>query len=231
MRVVDGITEWLQALGVEHYFGYAGGAVWPLMDALVDHPEMEGIQAKHESHAIHMSDIYFRTHHKLAPVIVTKGPGLLNCVGGVASAMHDMSAVIVIAGSGPTHFLGKGGMQELYYHGFEDAVSVMRPVTKGAWLLGAAGHGDRGAQPGLQACGLRSARAGLHPDPDRRSASGRGGGDRISVAACDHVPVSAGQVEHAADRGAAGAGAAARSARRWRGGVLTGSGRRRADAG
>jgi acetolactate synthase-1/2/3 large subunit len=135
MRVVDAIGQWFQELGVEHYFGYAGGAVWPLMDALVDHPEMEGIQAKHESHAVHMADIYYRTHHKVAPVIVTKGPGLLNCVGGVASAMHDMSAVIVIAGSGPTHFLGKGGMQELYYHGFEDAVSVMRPVTKGAWLL------------------------------------------------------------------------------------------------
>jgi acetolactate synthase-1/2/3 large subunit len=135
MRVVDGIAEWFEALSVEHYFGYAGGAVWPLMDALVDHPEMEGIQAKHESHAVHMADIYFRTHHKVAPVIVTKGPGLLNCVGGVASAMHDMSAVILIAGSGPTHFLGKGGMQELYYHGFEDAISVMRPVTKGAWLL------------------------------------------------------------------------------------------------
>jgi acetolactate synthase-1/2/3 large subunit len=135
MRVVDGIASWFEQLGTEHYFGYAGGAVWPLMDALIDHPEMEGIQAKHESHAVHMADIYYRTHGKVAPVIVTKGPGLLNCVGGVASAMHDTSAVIVIAGSGSTHFFGKAGMQELYYHGFEDAVSVMRPVTKGSWLL------------------------------------------------------------------------------------------------
>src|SRR6185437_13204402 len=135
MRVVDAIAEWFECLGVEHYFGYAGGAVWPLLDALVDHPEIEGIQAKHESHAVHMADIYYRTHHKVAPVILSKGPGLLNGVGGIASAMHDMSAVVVIAGSGSTHFLGKGGMQELYYHGFEDAVSVMRPVTKGSWLL------------------------------------------------------------------------------------------------
>jgi len=72
---------------------------------------------------------------KIAPVLVTKGPGLLNCVGGVATAMHDMSALLVFAGCGPTHFFGKGGMQELYYHGFEDAVSVMRPVTKGTWLV------------------------------------------------------------------------------------------------
>src|SRR5690606_1651572 len=71
----------------------------------------------------------------LAPVIVTKGPGLLNCPGAMANAMHDSAAVLLIAGSGPTHFFGKGGFQEIYYHGFEDAVNVMRPVTKGAWLV------------------------------------------------------------------------------------------------
>jgi acetolactate synthase I/II/III large subunit len=135
MRVVDAIVDWFELIGVDHYFGYAGGAVWPFMDALVDHPEMEGIQAKHESHAVHMADIYYRSTGNIAPVLVTKGPGLLNCVGGVATAMHDMSALLVFAGSGPTHFFGKGGMQELYYHGFEDAVSVMRPVTKGTWLV------------------------------------------------------------------------------------------------
>ena len=135
MRVVDAIVDWFETIQVEKYFGYAGGAVWPFMDALIDHPEMEGIQAKHESHAVHMADIYYRTSGKVAPVIVTKGPGLLNCVGGVASAMHDMSAVMLIAGSGSTHFLGKGGMQEIYYKGFEDAVSVLRPVTKGSWQV------------------------------------------------------------------------------------------------
>jgi acetolactate synthase-1/2/3 large subunit len=135
VRVVDAITAWFEEIHVDHYFGYAGGAIWPFMDALIDHPEMEGIQAKHESHAVHMADIYYRTTGRIAPVLVTKGPGLLNCVGGVASAMHDMSAVMLIAGSGSTHFLGKGGMQEIYYQGFEDAISVMRPVTKGAWLL------------------------------------------------------------------------------------------------
>jgi acetolactate synthase-1/2/3 large subunit len=135
MRVVDAIATWFTELEVDTYFGYAGGAIWPFMDALIDHPEMQGIQAKHESHAVHMADIYYRSKKRLAPVIVTKGPGLLNCVGGAATAMHDMSAVLIIAGSGPTHFLGKGGMQEIYYNGFEDAISVMRPVTKGAWLL------------------------------------------------------------------------------------------------
>lgn len=134
-RVVDAIATWFADLGVTHYFGYAGGAMWPFLDAFVDHPEMEGIQAKHESHAVHQADIYYRTTGRIAPVFVTKGPGLLNCVGAMATAMHDMAAVLLIAGSGPTHFLGKGGMQEIYYNGFEDAISIFRPVTKGAWLL------------------------------------------------------------------------------------------------
>lgn len=135
MRVVDAVAEWFEAAGFTHYFGYAGGAVWPFLDALIDHPELEGIQAKHESHAVHMADAYFRTTGRVAPVLVTKGPGLLNCVGAIASAMHDPSALMVFASAGSTHLMGKGGMQELYYNGFEDAVSVLRPVTKGTWML------------------------------------------------------------------------------------------------
>jgi acetolactate synthase I/II/III large subunit len=135
MRVVDAVAEWFESAGFTHYFGYAGGAIWPFLDALIDHPELEGIQAKHESHAVHMADVYYRTTGRVAPVLVTKGPGLLNCVGAVASAMHDPSALMVFAGAGSTHLMGKGGMQELYYNGFEDAVSVFRPVTKGSWML------------------------------------------------------------------------------------------------
>ncbi|WP_162606612.1 thiamine pyrophosphate-binding protein [Jiangella asiatica] len=134
MRTVDAVAEWLEAAGTTHYYGYAGGAVWPLLDALVDRPELRGVQAKHESHAVHQADIHYRTTGRVAAVIVTKGPGLLNCVGGVASAMHDGIPLLVIAGSGPTHFMGKGGMQELFYAGFDDAVPVFKPVTKGAWL-------------------------------------------------------------------------------------------------
>ena len=134
MRVVDAVASWFAEIGVTDYFGYAGGAMWPFLDALVDHPEMDGIQAKIESNAVHMADVYYRTSGRIAPVIVTKGPGLLNCVGGMASAMHDTSAILLIAGAGSTHFLGKGGMQEMYYKGHEDALNVLRPVTKGVWM-------------------------------------------------------------------------------------------------
>jgi acetolactate synthase I/II/III large subunit len=135
MRVVDAIATWFQGVGVQHYFGYAGGAIWPFLDAMVDHPEMVGIQAKVEQNAVHAADVYYRTTGRIAPVLVTKGPGLLNTVGGLATAMHDTSAVMVIAGAGSTHFFGKAGMQEIYYKGYEDAVNVFRPVVKGTWLV------------------------------------------------------------------------------------------------
>lgn len=134
MRVVDAVAGWFEEIGVQHYFGYAGGAIWPFLDALVDHPKLQGIQGKVEHNAVHAADIYYRTTGRIAPVVVTKGPGLLNCVGGCASAMHDTSALLIIAGAGSTHFFGKGGMQELYYKGHEDALNVFRPVTKGVWM-------------------------------------------------------------------------------------------------
>lgn len=134
MRVVDAICAWFEKAGIERYFGIAGGAVWPFLDALVDHPNLKGIQAKHESHAVHQADVYYRLTGKVAPVIVTKGPGLLNTVGAIANAMHDSVPVLLLSGATSTHILGKGSMQELYYKGFEDAVSIFRPVTKGAWM-------------------------------------------------------------------------------------------------
>lgn len=135
MRVVDAIASWFKGVGITHYFGYAGGAIWPMLDAFVDHPDIRGIQAKVEHNAVHAADIYYRTTGQLAPVLVTKGPGLLNTVGGLATAMHDTSAVMVIAGAGSTHFFGKAGMQEIYYKGYEDALNVLRPVVKGTWLV------------------------------------------------------------------------------------------------
>ena len=68
MRVVDAVAEWFEVAGFKHYFGYAGGAVWPFLDALTDKPEIDGIQAKHESHAVHMADLYYRVSGRIAPV-------------------------------------------------------------------------------------------------------------------------------------------------------------------
>jgi acetolactate synthase-1/2/3 large subunit len=135
VRVVDAVAEWFETVGLDTYLGYAGGAIWPLLDAFVDKPNLRGIQAKNEGHAVHMADVYYRITGRIAPVLVSKGPGLLNTVGATASAMHDSSAALILAGSGSTHFLGRAGMQEMFYRGFENAVDVFRPITKGAWLV------------------------------------------------------------------------------------------------
>lgn len=52
MRVVDAVAEWFGQVGIQYYFGYAGGAIWALMDALVDKPHIDGIQAKEASHSL-----------------------------------------------------------------------------------------------------------------------------------------------------------------------------------
>src|SRR5579872_1202725 len=76
MRVTDAIGDWFAERGFQHYFGYAGAAALPLLDGLAGHPEIVGIQPKHESHAVHMADVYYRVTGRLAPVVVTKGPGV-----------------------------------------------------------------------------------------------------------------------------------------------------------
>src|SRR4051812_13281618 len=106
MRVADAVAQWFEKSGFRHYFGYAGGGVWPLLSGLAEKPAIEGIQTKHESHAVHMADIYYRATGRLAPVILSKGPGLLNAVGGCASAMHESVPVMLLAGGATTHFLG-----------------------------------------------------------------------------------------------------------------------------
>ncbi|MGH2638683.1 MAG: thiamine pyrophosphate-binding protein, partial [Rhabdochlamydiaceae bacterium] len=114
---------------------YIGGTVWPFLDALIDKPQLKGIQPKHEAAAVQMADAYYRLKHKIAPVIVTKGPGVLNTVCALSNAMHDSSAVVLISGAGATQFFDRGGFEEIYYHQHEDTTSVFRPLVKRAWLV------------------------------------------------------------------------------------------------
>lgn len=132
---MDAIAQYFVNEGVEHYFGYIGGTIWPFLDALVDKPQLKGIQPRHEAAAVQMADAYYRINHKIAPVIVTKGPGVLNTVCALSNAMHDSSAVVLIAGAGATQFFDRGGFEEVYYHQAEDTTSVFRPIVKRAWLV------------------------------------------------------------------------------------------------
>jgi acetolactate synthase I/II/III large subunit len=135
MKVVEAIAEFFVEAGFKHYFGVPGGAIWAILDALIDHPELKGIVGRTEGEAVNMADVYFRSTGRVAPVIATKGPGVLNMPNAIANAMFESSAVLAIGASGPTQFFGKGGFEEVYFHQDEDTVSIFRPIVKRAWLV------------------------------------------------------------------------------------------------
>ena len=132
MRVVDAIAEWFEVAGFKHYFGYAGGSIWPFLDALTDKPKIEGIQAKHESHAVHMADMYYRVTGKIAPVIVKKGPGLLNAVGAAPAPCTNSAPVLIIAGgSAPPISWARPACRRFSITGSRTRMSIFRPVMQG----------------------------------------------------------------------------------------------------
>lgn len=135
MRVVDAIAEFFVEAGFTHYFGIPGGAIWGILDGLIDHPELKGVVGKMENQAVHMADMYYRATGRVAPVLATKGPGVLNMPAGLANAMNESSAVLAIGASGPTQFFGKGGFEEIFFHSDEDTISIFRPIVKQAWLV------------------------------------------------------------------------------------------------
>lgn len=135
MRVVDAIADFFVEAGFTHYFGIPGGAIWAMLDALIDHPELKGVVGKMENQAVHMADMYFRATGRVAPVLATKGPGVLNMPAALTNAMNESSAVLAIGASGPTQFFGKGGFEEIYFHTDEDTISIFKPIVKQAWLV------------------------------------------------------------------------------------------------
>lgn len=135
MRVVDAIAQFFVEAGFQHYFGVPGGAVWAILDGLIDYPQLKGIVGRTEGEAVNMADVYFRATGRVAPVIVTKGPGVLNMPNAISNAMFESSAVLAIGASGPTQFFGKGGFEEVYFHHDEDTISIFRPIVKYAWLV------------------------------------------------------------------------------------------------
>lgn len=135
MKVSEAIAQFFVEAGFKHYFGVPGGAIWAMLDGLIDHPEIKGIVSRQENEAVHMADMYYRATGRVAPVIATKGPGVLNMPNALSNAMFESSAVLAIGASGPTQFFGKGGFEEIYFHQDEDTLSVFRPIVKQCWLV------------------------------------------------------------------------------------------------
>ena len=122
----------IQALvdhGVEVIFGYPGGAVLPIYDALFEHDRIQHILVRHEQAAVHAAEGYARSTGKPGVVLVTSGPGATNAVTGLADALMDSIPIICLTGQVPTHLIGSDAFQEA------DTVGITRPCTKHNWLV------------------------------------------------------------------------------------------------
>lgn len=123
------LVECLKAEGVEVVFGYPGGAVLHIYDALFQQEQVKHILVRHEQGAVHMADGYARATGKPGVVLVTSGPGATNAVTGIATAHMDSIPLIVFTGQVPTSLIGNDAFQEV------DSVGVTRPCVKHNFLV------------------------------------------------------------------------------------------------
>ena len=131
-EVLRGAEIFIRALkdeGIKHLFGYPGGAVLHIYDALYKQDDVEHILVRHEQGATHAADAYARATGKPGVVLVTSGPGATNCVTGIATAYMDSSPLVVFTGQVPTHLIGNDAFQEV------DAIGVTRPCVKHNFLV------------------------------------------------------------------------------------------------
>jgi acetolactate synthase I/II/III large subunit len=115
--------------GVEHIFGYPGGAVLPIYDALFQQDKVRHILVRHEQGAVHAAEGYARSTGRVGTVLVTSGPGATNAVTGLTDALCDSVPLVVITGQVPTHLIGNDAFQEC------DTVGITRPCTKYNYLV------------------------------------------------------------------------------------------------
>ena len=123
------IIECLKKEGVEYIFGYPGGAVLHIYDALFNAKGMKHVLVRHEQGATHAADGYARACGKPGVVLVTSGPGITNCVTGLATAHMDSIPMIIISGQVSRQYVGSDAFQEA------DATGITRPVTKHNFLV------------------------------------------------------------------------------------------------
>ncbi|HEY1092416.1 MAG TPA: biosynthetic-type acetolactate synthase large subunit [Burkholderiaceae bacterium] len=121
----------LLELGIDTVFGYPGGAVLPLYDALHREPRLRHVLVRHEQAAVHAAQGYARTTGKLGVVFVTSGPGMSNTTTGLLDALCDSVPLLCISGQVATQVIGTDAFQEC------DALGISRPVTKWNVQLGA----------------------------------------------------------------------------------------------
>ena len=123
------VLETLKYLGVKDIFGYPGGAVIPIYDALYDFKGINHYMTRHEQGAVHSADGYARTKKVPGVCLATSGPGATNLVTGIMTAHMDSIPLLVITGQVSTSFLGKDSFQE------SDSIGITSPITKNNYLV------------------------------------------------------------------------------------------------
>src|SRR3546814_738488 len=125
----DIVVRCLAEEGVDHVFGYPGGAVLSLYDAIYKQDKFKHILVRHEQAAVHAADAYSRSSNKTGVALVTSGPGLTNAVTGIATAYMDSIPTVIISGQVPSHAIGEDAFQEC------DTVGITRPCVKHNFLV------------------------------------------------------------------------------------------------
>ena len=123
------LVRCLQEEGVECMFGYPGGAVLHIYDALYAQEKIKHVLVRHEQAAVHAAEGYARASGKTGVVLVTSGPGVTNAVTGIADAYMDSIPLVIFSGQVPTALIGNDAFQEV------DAVGITRPCVKHNFLV------------------------------------------------------------------------------------------------
>jgi acetolactate synthase I/II/III large subunit len=129
MNGADIVVNCIAEEGVEHVFGYPGGAVLYIYDAIFKQNKFQHILVRHEQAAVHAADAYSRSSEKVGVCLVTSGPGVTNAVTGIATAYMDSIPMVIISGQVPLHAIGQDAFQEC------DTVGITRPCVKHNFLV------------------------------------------------------------------------------------------------
>ena len=129
MTGAEMVIRALRDNGVEHVFGYPGGAVLPIYDELFQQDEVRHILVRHEQGAGHAAEGYARSTGKPGVMLVTSGPGATNAVTALQDALMDSVPLVCLTGQVPTTLIGSDAFQEC------DTVGITRPCTKHNWLV------------------------------------------------------------------------------------------------
>ena len=124
----EAIVRCLEEEGVKTIFGYPGGAVIDLYDALME-SDIENVLVRHEQGAVHSADAWSRTTGEVGVALLTSGPGATNGVTGIATAYMDSIPMVILTGQVPRHLIGNDAFQEV------DTVGITRPCTKHNYLV------------------------------------------------------------------------------------------------